>query len=449
MLYRLSFILYISTACLLSCKKDWLDKKPDKALVIPTTLSDMRALLDNGNVFHRNNPALHEMGADNYVLSDQNLAASYFVERNAYLWASDVFEGASADDWNFAYRQILYCNTVLDGLSKIGLNNSIQSEHQGIQGSAYFLRSLAFHNLAQIFCKAYDNASAHNDPGLPLRLTSNVNDKVTRSTVKQTYDQIIDDLKRSSQLLPTTTTKVMRPSKAAAYALMARTYLSMSNYNDALLYADSALQLNNSLLDFSTLNANAAYPIRFPNPEILYSSVMIFYGELFLNATVDTNLYKSYQIGDLRRVVFFDSSESIKFKGSYYGLFTLFSGLASDEMYLTRAECHARLGNKDAASDDLNTLLRTRWTKNAFVELTAVNADDALKQVLSERRKELVFRGIRWTDLRRLNKEPAFAVTLARRMNGINYTLPPNDNRYVYPIPDDEIRLSGLIQNPR
>ena len=31
-----------------SCKKDFLEAKPDKTLVVPTTLNDFQALLDSG-----------------------------------------------------------------------------------------------------------------------------------------------------------------------------------------------------------------------------------------------------------------------------------------------------------------------------------------------------------------------------------------------------------------
>tara|TARA_R110002033_G_scaffold36621_1_gene75228 strand:+ start:3737 stop:3916 length:180 start_codon:yes stop_codon:yes gene_type:complete len=59
-----------------------------------------------------------------------------------------------------------------------------------------------------------------------------------------------------------------------------------------------------------------------------------------------------------------------------------------------------------------------------------------------------VWRGLRWQDIRRLNKEGA-GITLTRTLKGENYTLPPNDPRYIFPIPDDEIALSGIKQNVR
>ena len=68
--------------------------------------------------------------------------------------------------------------------------------------------------------------------------------------------------------------------------------------------------------------------------------------------------------------------------------------------------------------------------------------------ILLERRKELLMRGLRWMDLKRLNMEGA-AITLTRTVNGQVYTLPPNDLRYALPIPEDVIAISGMQQNPR
>ena len=71
-----------------------------------------------------------------------------------------------------------------------------------------------------------------------------------------------------------------------------------------------------------------------------------------------------------------------------------------------------------------------------------------LETVLEERRKELVWRSIRWSDIKRLNRDGK-GIELVREIGDKKYTLSPNDLRYVLPIPDDEIAFSGLTQNKR
>lgn len=107
-------------------------------------------------------------------------------------------------------------------------------------------------------------------------------------------------------------------------------------------------------------------------------------------------------------------------------------------------------GNFIAESmQDLNELLVKRYKRNTFKEFTATNKTDALTIILTERRKELLFRGLQWMDLRRLNRDPRFAVTIKRYFEGQEYVLAPNDLKYTYPIPDDEVLQSNIEQNPR
>ncbi|MNY37378.1 SusD family protein [compost metagenome] len=117
-------------------------------------------------------------------------------------------------------------------------------------------------------------------------------------------------------------------------------------------------------------------------------------------------------------------------------------------MYLIRAEARVRNNQIELASADLNLLRKKRWKSN-YQDLTGNNALNVLKLILQERQRELAFRGIRWTDLRRLNKDDQFAVTLTRTMDGTTYKLLPNDKKYVIPIDEEELRLGGIEQNER
>lgn len=71
---------------------------------------------------------------------------------------------------------------------------------------------------------------------------------------------------------------------------------------------------------------------------------------------------------------------------------------------------------------------------NQYVELSAVDTEEAFDWVIKERRKELVLRGIRWEDLRRLNKEERYSTTLFCKLDDLTVELPPQDLRYVWPI---------------
>ena len=325
--------------------------------------------------------------------------------------------------------------------------------YNNIKGSALFLRAMSFYTMAEMFSKPYDSTRSSSDPGLPLRTTSDVLKIFPRASLKETYDRIFDDLNNAIGLLPVMPVYKTRPSKLAAYALLSRIYLGIGNYGKSKEYADSTLIIYDDLLDYNTVANVSSLPFDQFNADVLFTAALTTTSLLSgTNSPIDTLLYAEFEDGDLRKTLFFreNASGMHLFKGTYSGNALLqFGGLALDEVILNRAECFARMGNVPAAMKDLNTLLKSRWLAGAYTDLTATDETDALIKVLKERRKELIFRGRRWTDLRRLNKDVRFEKTIVRKVNSKTYQLLPNGPRYVFPIPDEEIQLSGIEQNVR
>jgi starch-binding outer membrane protein, SusD/RagB family len=438
-------------------EKDFLNAKSSNSAVIPSTVSDYQAILDYTQVMNSNYSVLGLLGCDNYYLSGAVYNSLSGPKSTAYIWATDIWQGQPAPDWDYEYQVVSYANVCLDGLKTATLDTNGVS-YDNVEGSALFYRAFAFYNIATLFCKAYDSTTAGTDLGIPLVLTSDVNAKTTRATVQQTYAQIIGDLKTAVGLLPETPANLTRPSSVAANALLAKVYLAMGDYPDAENYANQALSQDGNLLNFnsSTVSPGSYFP--FPiqpasNPEIIFFAEGDGYGTVYPlgNGIIDSNLYASYNVDDLRKSVFYVVyNGNVQFSGSYdgYGDYN-FSGIATNEIYLIRAECNARLGNTGTAMSDLNALLLNRYVTGTYTPLTISNADSALTIILTERRKELpLTANVRWEDLRRLGSSP-YAVTLTRVVNGTTYTLSPNDPRYVYPIPDNEIQLTGIQQNSR
>ena len=147
-----------------------------------------------------------------------------------------------------------------------------------------------------------------------------------------------------------------------------------------------------------------------------------------------------------------------KMVGSYSGEYwNRFIGIAVDEILLTRAECYARNNQLELAVDDLNALLVNRYETGTFTDYIAADFTqvELVKLILLERRKELIYRNIRWMDIRRLNTEadPNYMVGELTKTfvdnPGQTYSLPVGDLRYAFLLPEDVILKGGYKQNPR
>ncbi|WP_207515345.1 RagB/SusD family nutrient uptake outer membrane protein [Longitalea luteola] len=450
-------LLFVFTVfAIISCKKDWIEIKPNKSLDVPTSVEDFQALLDNSPIMNDGHPSLGEVSADNYYLPYNIWQNWGSVNRYASIWESDIYNNLSTDNtnWNFSYRQVFYANIALDGIDAAGSLADNSPAWNNVKGSALYYRADAFFNISQLFTKPY-SLTFPDQLGIPLRLSADPNEKTTRAGLQDTYDRILEDLHNAIAYLPDTALHKTRPSRAAAYALLSRVYLTMQNFSKSLLYADSSLKIYDSLLDYNTLKTTVANPIPGLNKEVIFQATIADDLQATLNCIVDSTLYKSYAANDLRKQLFYkvNAAGQASFIGTYTGGTVgtgskAFGGLATDEVYLTRAECYARTGNVTAAMNDLNKLLSKRWKTGTFVPFTASNTNEALNLILEERRKETPFRGLRWIDLRRLNSEGA-NITLTRNINGQLYSLAPNSPRYVLPIPPDVIAISGIPQNER
>jgi hypothetical protein len=453
------FFTFTFTAFFAACSKsDFLDKKPSTAIITPSSLADLEHMLDNTQA-KQSTGALSIMSDDDFIIPyPEQLAVLSATERNSCIWAKDIYGGsAEIQDWNIPFQSIFYSNSVLDVLAKLDSSNTERGKF--IKGWALFNRAYAFYDLTRNFCKAYDAASASADLGIPLKLSSGINKTEQRTSLQKTFNQIIGDLNEAEKLLPSArpATNLNRPWKAAVYALLARIYLDMRSYTDAKLNAEDCLKRYHTLIDYNTVNQTASNPFSVTGDELIYNTNSVAAYQLAASssaspARISPDLLNSYEQHDLRKAIYFSLDESGFYfkKRGYFGRgASPFTGLATDEVYLIMAECLAREDQTDAAMNKLNELLEKRFSNaTPFVPLTANSPATALNIILKERRKELVCRGLRWHDLKRFNSAGE-NISLVRSINGINYTIPANDPRWVFPLPNDEINLSGIQQNER
>jgi len=430
-----------------SCNK-YLDAKPDQSIATPSTIEDLEGILNNYNFVNAKYSAAPEVSSDDYYLTGTDWASLADYQRAYYSWQK--YNGPIGD-YTSPYSAIEYANVILESLDKISGGNSVQMK--AVRGNALYLRAAYHYALAQVFAPVYNKNTADSDLGIALRLTADIAAKSKRSTLAENYKQIITDLSNAAPLLPDFPNQKFRASKPAAYGMLARVYLAMGDYANAGKYADEALKLYNKLINYNTVSATAAIPFRQFNDEVIYDSRAGIPPALAnTKAKIDTLLFSSYASNDLRRTVLFktNANGSRAFKGSYTGVNNAspFTGIATNELYFIKAECAVRANDVTNGLAALNTVLSTRWKTGTYQPVTITDAGVLLKTVLVERRKDLLFRTLRWTDLRRLNLEAEHRQEIRRNLNGTIYKLEPGSARYVFQIDQNAVEIGGLIQNP-
>ena len=432
---KTSYILAL--ACMLISCSGFLDERPSKAIDTPGSLESLQSMLDYGTMNFSS--GMNIMLADEYFTDDAGFLSFTPWHQNLYLWKADPFELEDMIfEWRDSYNQIQVSNLVLDALEQNEENNTGLANQ--IKGTALFYRANAYYNLFSLYLEGPNLESRGLNLQLPIRNNTSITLDPQLAGTEEIKALIRGDLKAAEKLMLGDPEYLARPSLKAVMALQARVYLSWGDYDNALIASKKTMELGLELEDYSTYDPSITYPIKEFNKETIWYARS---GTSFSSQSgfqVDGDLYALYDSSDLRRDLFFITRPAgyVNFRGSYTGTLTHFTGLASDEVYLTYSECLIRSGKLKQAEQVLNELLGKRHS-DGFIPVELLDENQALKIALEERRKELPFRGLRWTDLRRLNAEDRLKETLKRTYEGQEYSLLPESEQYVLPIPAREL----------
>ena len=459
-------ILAICVVVMLTGCNDYLDIKP-KGEKIPTTVSDYETLLNYESV-QKVSDTYPAYLTDDVFLPDvaQGTATPGLnsVDQsilNLYLFKKDVF-GEAQDDgfWFASYNRIYYYNTVIDNI--MDAEGPSEQQKHSIRAEALISRALEYLYLVNGYAKHYDVRTADTDPGVPLILDEDISKKdLVRASVKDVYAQIQSDLQAALPNLPAQPKgNAFRASKAAGYGVLAKMYLYMGNYAEALKAANEVLEINNSLLDlkkYAVVKVQSSIgrtnvPQDIDNPENIYIKFAPYVYGLSSKVFGSDELISLFSEDDMRLQVYFTKNFRNIPTDKYVWAPYLRANLAvsSPEIYLIAAECEAREGSIERAIALINKLRDNRIKNNT--DIVATDRNDALQKVLEERRRELAMSGmVRYIDLKRLNQESQFAKTVTHVTGEGTFSLEPNSPLYVLPIPAKVMRFNknSMKQNER
>lgn len=459
-------ILSICVVVMLTGCNDYLDIKP-KGEKIPTTVSDYETLLNYESV-QKVSDTYPAYLTDDVFLPDvaegtatPGLNSVDQSIRNLYLFKKEVFGDAQDDGFWFAsYNRIYYYNTVIDNI--MNADGSDEQQKLSIRAEALISRALEYLYLVNGYAKHYDVRTAESDPGVPLILDEDISKKnLVRASVKDVYAQILSDLQTALPNLPVQAKgNAFRASKAAGYGVLAKMYLYMGNYAEALKAANEVLEINNSLLDlkkYAVVKPQSSIgrtnvPQDIDNPENIYIKFAPYVYGLSSKVFGSDELISLFSKDDMRLQIYFTKNFRNIPTDKYVWAPYLRANLAvsSPEIYLIAAECEAREGSVERAMSLINKLRDNRIKNNT--DIVATDRNDALQKVLEERRRELAMSGmVRYIDLKRLNQGSQFAKTVTHITSEGTSTLEPNSPLYVLPIPAKVMRFNknSMQQNER
>lgn len=488
-----------------------LDKLPESA--IPTdeamqtyddaeqTLTGIYALLKSGALYSGYLTLLPDIQADLvYAIDGYTNAYGAFWQ-----WKIRPTTGEIESVYASLYSIISHCNFFLERIDSIVAKQTDDMRISALEqytGEVYTIRALCYSELLKCFCKAYDPATAQNEAGVVLRSKYSEPEPSVRASLYDSYQMVLADLEKAEELMalekqeavgvPYVAYSSEYMTLAVAHALHARVALYMQDW-------DKAIEYSTYLIDEFTLSAaNVAYTSNMSYFDYMWNydlaTEVIWQigftttsyggslGSVFLNYTNDYTYYYPdyvpaqwvldlYGNGDMRYNSYFYTATTGYAHGlvwpllvKYYGNQNFISSayiyhvnmpkpFRLAEQYLIRAEAHCRKATPDygAASQDLSTLRKTRFSSGGNIAVTAQNC---IQTIAEERVRELYMEGHRLHDIKRwgnlYNSGNGFErIPQSNSLEeGSSLSVKADNPLFVWPIPQHELDAPGSQVTP-
>jgi len=355
------FFILLATASFTACK---VDRSPYGSLQSEVITSDPEASLEgllNGTYAQLKawSDPMHRAGeyaGDNMMIRGSSTDA--FYEFISYARTPNNYR--LSDFWDSGYIAIAQASNIIKMIEE-GKSEDIDSK----LGECYYIRGMMYFYLVRAYGKPYYQ-SPETNLGLPI-VNGTPDDVINnlelpdRSTVKETYEQIIADLKKAEELITVNRTKGIFASKEAAQAMLSRVYLYMSGTYD---------------------NPNAQYA----QLAVDYANKVITSGEYSLLSREQFMKYNTYTPENNPETIFAIKQVASEFSGydHYFGvggMYGVIGGMGWGEMYASAK--YIDLLNETGRNDWRPDSYKIVDARASFIEptYTANSADGAYTEV--------------------------------------------------------------------
>ena len=386
--------------------------------------------------------------------------------------------------WSSAYSAILGCNKALTAINEGKFSRDGVSDEQinNIKAENLFLRALAYFDLVRVYAQPYGYIKANGITGVeamgvPIVLKDDLSARPSRNTVAEVYENlIIPDLVEAERLMSDSYVRagvkdvVATVTKPVIQALMARVYLHHEDWQLAADYATKVIKNGRFRLlsgdRFVSMWDGSVDVAPQSGSEIIFEVYVsqsdgsrsdlgdyltapeVAGGAGYGDVRVSNDLIDLYDATDVRLTGL--TKTNSKYPG--YRWSTKFPGkngllaynnvpvLRISEMYLIRSEAIYRGATVSGvtAIDDLN---RVATNRNAEAYATVT-----LDNLFEESRKEFLFEGHIFFDMKRLQKS---LVRTDYDLDPLTKNIDFPSYRWALPIPENDILNNDNIdQNP-
>lgn len=352
---------------------------------------------------------------------------------------------ALATAWTAIYNTINRANNVIAKVPALSVTPTFtDAVRNQLVGEAYFLRALSYFDLGRTW------------GGVQLVLvptsSSNNLENLKRSSLADTYQQVLADLIKAEELLPNTTNRI-RATRKTVWALRARYHLYREEWKEAITYASKLIDDKsnyNLLTPYSSFFADNASGTNESILELYYTTNVVNTqayqwqpstkgGVGWIRPSMGiVNLLNNKSIAGTRQSLI--SKVVLNGVDNWFGnLYYRTNGtdpaflIRISELYLIRAEAYAQDNDIAKSLADLNVIRK----RADIQELNIADKATLLLAIEQENRIEFAFENHRWYDLVRTRR--------AKTVLGID-----EDFRLLLPIPYAQILIDkNLEQNPQ
>lgn len=428
---NLSLLIGFFALSVTSCDDmGFLKIKPDDLVLTEDTLKTADHLQKFIVDAYREVKSTGFMGGEMLVAQDIMSGDAITLE-NQYEWnqvatySTDLFNAVGNTAWGNTYAAINRANfAAFSSKADEILAGADPAVKTRLEADASFIRGLGHFHLVRIFGLPYDDTTKNLEGmGIPLRLRGTVSmddafAPIQRSTLEQTYTQIIDDLTFAANNLPEDRTWDSGfASRDAANAILAKVYFYKGDMPNAASAAAKVIEKYTLDDDITAKFARASSEVQ--TREIIFMIPSTgrsndSWGAIRARYRSDdpaastrcmpsSDLFNALRSnsGDTRFGTFFkeENGENFTTKFDYDNMDCIV--IAQNELLLIYAEAAATT-DRERAVAALNDIERRAY--GALQTSETASADQIIAAAQKERRFELALQGERTADLKRQKK---------------------------------------------